>query len=446
MDINSNIKKPNGTFGYALMMGLFYMTINAVLGMAVVYLSSAGFGHTFIGIVIAVCSLIASFLVIPLGSVTDKSKKYDVHHVLMVCVLSMVIAAGLILLGFKTGAMVIILFGLLMTVVQMNSPLLNALGMHFENNGVSLNFGVARGIGSAMYAVASIVISWLAKEEVLGPAVIPVSILILNAAFFVTIFVFGNVNRYLKKNDGAAGAEITGDGTNGKTAGKTDDGPDAENEKNESVGKTGESLGTFAFMKKYPWFIFFIFSMVVLFIPYNALANYMIVVVKPMGGDVSVMGWVLGLGAVFEIPTMFLFSRLRSRFKGGSLILFAGIFFTAKTAATLGAFVCGSIPMLYAAQLLQMLSYALIVPAAVYFGNEMVEKENEVQSQSFNGFSIIMGSVLGSTLGGYLSEALSVTIMLITITVISAVGSLLLIVSVTLCEKHMSDKQVDIKM
>ena len=417
MDLNSNVKKPNGTFAYALMMGLFYMTINAVLGMAVVYLSSAGFTNTFIGVVIAVCSFFASFLVIPLGSVTDKSRKYDVHHVLMLCVLCMVIAAALIMLGLRTGAAVIFLFGFLMTVVSMNSPLLNALGMHFENRGIYLNFGAARGFGSAMYAVASVIISRLAKEEVLGPGVIPVSILILNAAFFAVLFLFGNADRYTKKKDGnpeeASASKMPAD-----------------------AAEAGKSLGTFAFMKKYPWLVFFVAAMVVLYIPYNTLANYMIVIVEPMGGDVGAMGWVLGLGAVFEIPTMFLFAKLKSIFKGGSLIIFAGIFFTVKTVATWGAFLSGNVYLLYATQFFQMLSYALIVPAAVYFGNELVEKENEVQSQSFIGFSVIMGSVLGSILGGYLSDEFSVSVMLAVISVISAVGSVLIFISVKMCEKH----------
>ena len=107
-----------------------------------------------------------------------------------------------------------------------------------------------------------------------------------------------------------------------------------------------------------------------------------------------------------------------------------------KTVATWGAFLSGNVYLLYATQFFQMLSYALIVPAAVYFGNEMVEKENEVQSQSFIGFSVIMGSVLGSILGGYLSDEFSVSVMLAVISVISAVGSVLIFISVKICEKH----------
>ena len=417
-DKNINKKEPNGTFGYAMSQGLFFMTMHAIMGMAVVYLQGAGFSKSFIGVAIAICSLVSAVLVIPIGSITDKSKRFDVHHVLMLSVALIAASAAFLMAGVKAGVIVIILFGFMMIAVQINNPLLNALGMFFENRGVYINYGVARGVGSGLYALASIVISYLASEKMMGLVAVPISIFVLNVALFLVLMFFGNVRKFNSDGEIINKRSVSADED-------TEPGAAQEN-----------SLGTLGFMKKYPWYMFFIVAVAVIFIPHNTLCNYMIVVLEPMGGDVSSLGWVLAIAAVCEIPTMFLFSKLKERFRSGSLIIFSGVFFTIKTVATLLAFLSGSIPLLCAVQVLQGLGYAVIIPASVYFGNESVDKANEVQSQSFIGFAITVGTVLGSVCGGYLSDHLSVSAMLGIISAISTVGSVLLFLSVKMCEKH----------
>ena len=79
------------------------------------------------------------------------------------------------------------------------------------------------------------------------------------------------------------------------------------------------------------------------------------------------MGTLLTVSAMSELPTMLLFSRLVGKWDSRKLIRFAAVMFSVKA---LGYLVCGSISFLYVVQMLQMLSFALCLPSAVYYVNE----------------------------------------------------------------------------
>ena len=83
------------------------------------------------------------------------------------------------------------------------------------------------------------------------------------------------------------------------------------------------------------------------------------------------------------------------------LIRFAAVMFSVKA---LGYLVCGSISFLYVVQMLQMLSFALCLPSAVYYVNETMAVEDRVKGQSLLIASSTMGGVFGSLSGGVLVD------------------------------------------
>ena len=125
--------------------------------------------------------------------------------------------------------------------------------------------------------------------------------------------------------------------------------------------------------------------------------NYLINIVVSLGGDIKRMGTLLTVSAMSELPTMLLFSRLVGKWDSRKLIRFAAVMFSVKA---LGYLVCGSISFLYAVQMLQMLSFALCLPSAVYYVNETMAVEDRVKGQSLLIASSTMGGVFGSLSGG----------------------------------------------
>ena len=66
-----------------------------------------------------------------------------------------------------------LLYGSCMVLLQLTTPLVNALGIATVSGGEKMNFGIARGFGSLGYAVAAYVIGLLAQR--FGAVCVPVT-------------------------------------------------------------------------------------------------------------------------------------------------------------------------------------------------------------------------------------------------------------------------------
>jgi PPP family 3-phenylpropionic acid transporter len=64
-----------------------------------------------------------------------------------------------------------------------------------------------------------------------------------------------------------------------------------------------------------------------------------------------------------------------------------------------------SMKAIYIAQLMQMLSYAILIPSTVYLSDEMMQDEDKNKGQTFIGMAITIGLILGSFIGGQLVSA-----------------------------------------
>ena len=121
---------------------------------------------------------------------------------------------------------------------------------------------------------------------------------------------------------------------------------------------------------------------------------------------------------------MALYIILVKKRKCSTLLKLSSVFFTVKT---LGVLLSGNIYHVYAAHITQLLSFAIFVPASVYYINNLMPDNDKIKGQAYMTTTITLGGVLGSLLGGTLIDALSVPSMLLIATVISALGTLLMI-------------------
>lgn len=75
-------------------------------------------------------------------------------------------------------------YGLCMVLLQLTTPLVNALGIATVNSGEKMNFGVARGFGSLGYGVAAYLIGVLTDSK--GAGAVP---LCMGATLLVLLLV-----------------------------------------------------------------------------------------------------------------------------------------------------------------------------------------------------------------------------------------------------------------
>ena len=122
---------------------------------------------------------------------------------------------------------------------------------------------------------------------------------------------------------------------------------------------------------------------------------------------------------MLEIPVMLFYTRLTSRFRCSSVLRFAALAFVAKALAMALA---GSVGMLYAANLLQALSFALVIPAMVQYVNLVIDPKDSAKGQAVANGMITLGAIFASSMGGQLYDVLSIRTTLLIGVVIAACG------------------------
>ena len=139
------------------------------------------------------------------------------------------------------------------------------------------------------------------------------------------------------------------------------------------------------------------------------------------------MGSILAFMTLTEVPVMLLFSRLIKRFSCSSLLRFAVIMFTVKE---LAIYLAGSVGMLYAAEALQALSFAIFVPASVRYADTVIEKRNAAKGQTYITAVISMASIFASLVGGALLDSAGAKATLLVGVLVSAAGTFVMMFAI----------------
>ena len=157
-----------------------------------------------------------------------------------------------------------------------------------------------------------------------------------------------------------------------------------------------------------------------LFFAHNLVNNYLINVVRNVGGDSASMGSLNAFMALFELPAMFLYDRLTRRVSCSATLRFAAVVFALKALAIA---LSVNMAMLYAAHLLQALSFAVLTPALVRYVNLTIDHRDSVKGQAISYGMTTLGSIFSSSLGGLMFDAFSVSTTLLIGSAASALGA-----------------------
>ena len=172
-------------------------------------------------------------------------------------------------------------------------PLINSLCVQLEDTRLKINFGLARGIGSLAYAGISYAMGKILLKQ--APTILTKSYIVLFASLFLWILFF----RYE---------------------------PTKKDTKEVQIKKeAGISL-----LKKYKKFLIFVVGLVCILFGHNLINQYMIQIVTSFGANSDVMGKGIFIAAVLELPVMFGFSKIKSKFSCGWLLCISAVFFTLK--------------------------------------------------------------------------------------------------------------------
>lgn len=189
-----------------------------------------------------------------------------------------------------------------------------------------------------------------------------------------------------------------------------------------SSEKEAQGMGLLAFIRANPRFCLLMFSLALLFFSYNLVDFFLINILRNIGGDAGDLGNISAFKAMMEIPVMLFFTQLTGRFRCSTVMRFSALAFIAKA---LTVAVAGSVGTLYAANLLQALSFALIIPAMVQYVNLVIDPKDSAKGQAIANGMMTLGSIFASLIGGRLFDGLSVHGTLIIGIVIAVCGTVL---------------------
>lgn len=193
--------KPNLTLRYAYIQGFFWMSFAAVMGFTSIYLLDAGFTNTQIGLLIAAAGTVSAFLQPALAVYADKPDSPSLKKIVLILTAVLLTSSAILFLLYQRSMLLTgLLFGVCITVLQLLTPFMNALGMESINQSKKLNFGVSRGMGSVAYALASYALGAIVAAA--GEITVPVTMILVYVVFLIAVLCFPFTK--IKKNPSAS--------------------------------------------------------------------------------------------------------------------------------------------------------------------------------------------------------------------------------------------------
>ena len=379
---------------FSIIQATFWMLYSTAGIFVSVFMLDKGYTNSTIGLVIALGSVLAIFLETGVANITDKIQKIT-NITVMKCLIAVmyVLVIAILLIGEKSLALTIAYIALIVGHTTMH-PFVNALSFYLSEGGYNVSYGLGRSMGSlaggTLAFVMGYLVSWFSPNMIMYMGL--VNLTIMTVAVFIT-------EKHYKQI--------------------TQNGVVAVQQAEEEV----EAISLGEFVQRNKLFMIMSLGIVLLFFGNVIVENFTIQIVENIGGNTEQMGFVIFLLSIFEMPAMLGFNKLKEKFSYVFLLRVAAVFFSLKI---IMMFLANNMFMIYLAQLNQVLGYGLLFPALVSFIDHIMDKREAVRGQAVFTVALTVGNVIGSVLGGIILDAFSVTTLLGISSILSVIGSLII--------------------
>ena len=374
-----------------------YFSLNCVaLSYVAFYLGRFGLQDNAIGMIVSISSILGFILQYAAGRLIDTHPRWYWRNLLMVLGAFELIICGLILAFHLTNVDVSIMggiYGLFIIITLGMIPLVNTSSFYYTAHGRPVNFGVARGIGSLVFAASSYILGIFSVE--MGIIFIPICGVLFSLLFILSVIILPGLGAH-----------------NFEDYGK-------KSSKNSLMGE--------GFIGRNKNFIILAIGISMVLILHNMVNSFLIRMVENVGGTSDALGLALAMAAVCELPMLFLYDNFVKKYKISTqfLIFVACIFFVIRGVFYLFA---TSLLVIYAVQVLQSLSFALLLASKTHFADEGVGEQDKATGQSIMSMTEAIALVLGSAIGGWAISIDGVNMMYIVGITFAVIGSIIVLV------------------
>ena len=383
---------------YALIQALYWAIFCLMVGFASAFLLDRGFTNGQIGLILGVSYLLSAILQPAIGSLFSRRGIRLNSGIACAYMPVAVLSLAIIALPLPRVALAVML-ATIFTIQSMLQPSVNALHQNFETESDKVNFGLARGVGSAAYALSSFVMGRLLVR--FSPSILPVAYGAAVVAMIAVLLCARTTNvagRASLESRGASYADI---------------------------------------LREHPHMALFLVGAACMFLTYSFIDNFLLQIILSIGGTSGNLGTAITLSAMTELPAMILFARFTRRGKGVRVFMISVWFWLAKDVLTLLA---PSPGVLYAVQLLNFASCAVYVPGMMDYMRHILPESQLLRGVTLAGTATTLGSLVATILGGWLMDAAGVRRALMIVQLFAACGAVLLTLALGHAMKHPSEE------
>lgn len=371
-----------------LLFGLLFIIMLTVYGYGVYFLKNLGLSYVDIGTTIAISALLASILQPILGRIAD-TYHYPWQRILLI--LNLILIISILSMFILPNNHSYLMFALMIIASGCMYPFITYSPFYYEHHGIKTNFGVARGFGSLTFTVFALIIGFALRD--MNFMVIPLFSLASSIMMMIIICLL----------------------------------PDYGYKDNFEKRDFRKNI-----FSKYPVFTLFLVSLIFLMTFQNLFECYMINIIENVGGNISNVGISNSLAAVLELPVMFFFIKILDKADAKKLIIIASLFYIVRSIMICFA---QDIVIIYLSQILQMLTFALIVPASVHLTNDLIEDNDQYEAQAFLGATVTVGLIFANFIGGNVLQLYGIDVLLQVLVLLTVLGSVFALITLAFNDK-----------
>ena len=374
---------------YFSLQSLFWMTYCMVVGFSVTYLLSCGYSNSEAGYILASANICALILQPFLADLADHSKKIHAMTILLVSIaIIFVCSIGLFFISIRSAVLTLI-YVVMITLANAVIAFLTSVQFLMDTSKSKINFGLCRAGGSLCFAILSALMGIMIER--IGMKSIPI------ALFIITLFIIA-LCMYITRH------RINDKQTTGSALEKR------------------QSSSLFVFFRENPKFMILSVAMLFIYYAHTFITNFTISIVRNVGGNHREMGYLIAFMALMELPGMIGFKEISRRFKVSSLLLFSMIMFSVKAIIV---WLSPSLITLTFGFALQVVSFALYIPASVQYANIIIDEKDTVKAQTMFNFMQAGGAVFSSIIGGWLIDFSGISHALLVGAILSCIGTMI---------------------
>ena len=397
------------TVKYTLLNAAYFVAFCTLHAYAAVFLLANGFNNTEVGILLAVANIVSAIFQPIIAGVIDKPGFLTNKRFILGSVIFILVGCFILLLIPGQKLPIFIVFASIYMIQFAYQPVMTALCFEYQKAGCNIFYGLARGLGSASFAVTSLFIGRVVENS--GVTILMwVSIAAMVVSAVVTL-------TFIKPKNSSV---------NGLDSG--------ENE-TKKVGTAHNSFSSFA--RTYPAFVAFLVATICFFFAHNMINDFMIQIIRNLGGNETELGYSNFLQAILELPVMALIAIVLKKISAEKLLVISGAAFFIKILILVFATSMGH---MYLSQSFQIFAYAVFIPAGAYYVSKTMEELDQVKGQAFITSAITIGGVFSNFISGYILDHFSIRAMLITGSTVCAVGVVIGFIAMTKLPHHVTDK------